>query len=230
MTKPQLSLEDFSLIKVVGRGCTSKVLLVRHRKSKQLFALKSIRKRWIVENEQFEHLRAERDILASLSSSPCSAGEDKEKNLDGAVDGRDFLIHLHAAFQSPTDLFYLLDYHPGGDLASLLARHLRLPEPTVVFYVAQIALALYALHARSVVYRDLKPENVLFDSSGNIVLTDSGLSKMLRRLPDGRVEAATTFCGTAEYLRQKSCQDTHMDLRWIGGAMALVSMRCSLER
>lgn len=180
--------KDFSFIKVIGKGCAGKVLLVRSNLTGELFALKSIHKRWVLENNQLSHLRQERNILANVASST------------DHLDGTDFLIQLHASFQTKDDLFYLLDYHPGGDLASLLARQFRLPETTVVYYAAEMALALLALHKRRIVYRDLKPENILFDRRGDMVLTDFGLSKCLDIGIDGTLLPTWTFCGTAEYL------------------------------
>lgn len=185
-------LDDLKLIKVLGKGCTSKVLLVRHSVNGCLYALKSIHKAWIIENAQLEHLQAEQRILKAVSF--------EHQESPDPFDGEAFLIKLHACFQSRNEMFYLMDYHPGGDLAALLARQYRLAEPVIREYASEMALAVHALHIRGIVYRDFKPENILFDRSGHVVLTDFGLSKRLRRLSTGDTESTRTFCGTAEYL------------------------------
>lgn len=204
-------LEDLEMIKVLGKGCTSKVLLVKHTKTAKLYALKSIHKRWILENCQSQHLQTECDILKLVSgdafvqpaTSECSdfLGSHVSSSAED-FDGEGFLIKMYASFQTKSELFYLMGYHPGGDLASMLARQYRLPENTCHFYAAELALALHALHTRDIVYRDFKPENILFDRMGHIVLTDFGLSKILKRKPppDCTPETTKTFCGTPEYL------------------------------
>lgn len=107
-----------------------------------------------------------------------------------------FLVRLYGTFQSVTHLFYLLEYYPGGDLATLLANHpMGLPEPWVRFYTAEIVAGLQALHGAGIVYRDLKPENVLFDREGHVVLTDFGLSKRLlerKTRPERKILAQIT--------------------------------------
>lgn len=178
-------MDDFEIIRVVGRGYMGKVVVVRHHQSGEILAIKSIHKRAILERREINHTRAERDILAELVlqqkttlESPCV-----------------FLVRLHAAFQDSANLYYVMDFHGGGDLAGLLCQLIRLPEGWARMYAAEIASGLVALHRKDIVYRDLKPENVLISREGHLVLTDFGLSKLL---PDGT--QTRTFCGTPEYL------------------------------
>jgi serine/threonine protein kinase len=169
----------YELIKVLGRGLMGKVQLARDKTDGHLVALKSINKSSIKNDKEAAQLWEERNILAKRSSSP-------------------FLVHMEAAFQTPTHLVFVLQYHPGGDFAGILARQGVIPEQAAIFYTCEIVLALKELRRLGVVYRDLKPENILIDKSGHLVLTDFGLSR------EGVYETANnplkTFCGTADYL------------------------------
>lgn len=170
--------EDFHPIKVIGRGSIGKVTLVQEKASGSYYALKSIRKQEIPTERQKSLARQERDLLTSAilqSSSP-------------------FLVHIYASFQTSSHLYLLLEYHPGGDFATLLSTHYKLDEQAARFYAAEVVLGLEALRSLQIVYRDLKPENVLVDRNGHLVLIDFGLSKSL----EGGI--TKTFCGTAEYL------------------------------
>ena len=175
-----------------------KVMLVREKISGRLFAMKSINKEQLHSQSISAHLWDERKVLLNHPSSP-------------------FLIIMYAAFQTDTHLFFLLEYHPGGDFASILGSLYRLSEDAARFYAAEILLGLKALHKGGVVYRDLKPENVLLDRRGHVVLTDFGLSK-----PDAKHLLLRTFCGTAEYLAPEILQgqpyDFAVDL-WSFGTM-----------
>ncbi|KAI9277570.1 kinase-like domain-containing protein [Sporodiniella umbellata] len=175
------TLEDFDLIKVLGKGCIGKVLLVRSKKSNQLYALKTMQKKKILDQKELDHIQAERDITIRLRNQP-------------------FIVHLHHVFQSESALFFLLDYHPGGDLAAQLATRYSFPPETVRMYAAEIVQGLSVIHQHGIVYRDLKPENVLISESGHLVLADFGLSKMLTETDSEGIPLTQTFCGTAEYL------------------------------
>ena len=168
-------LRDYELIKVLGRGLMGKVQLAKDRRDNHYVAIKSIAKASVSSEKEVSQLWEERNILARMTSCP-------------------FLVHMEAAFQTPTHLIFVLEYHPGGDLAGILARHGTVSEPAALFYAAELALALRALHDMHVVYRDLKPENVLIGRDGHLVLTDFGLSR--RTLTDPLL----TVCGTADYL------------------------------
>ncbi|EIE91533.1 hypothetical protein RO3G_16244 [Rhizopus delemar RA 99-880] len=177
------TLDDFDLIKVLGKGCIGKVLLVKSKRDQQLYALKAIQKSWVLKQKEFMHTKAERDILVRQRYQP-------------------FLIHLHHVFQTPSTLFLLLDYHPGGDIATRLSTVSRFTAEQTRFYAAEIIQGLSVLHKQGIVYRDLKPENVLISRDGHIVLTDFGLSKMFTKenMDEHDVPLTSTFCGTAEYL------------------------------
>merc|ERR1712217_762564 len=103
---------------------------------------------------------------------------------------------LRYAFQTETKLYFVLDYFTGGELFFHLKKRRRFREPEARIMVAEVGMALGHLHSLNVIYRDLKPENVLLDGQGNAMLTDLGLSK---EGIDDNFSAKST-CGTPEYL------------------------------
>jgi hypothetical protein len=171
----KVRIEDFELLRVVGRGSFGKVMQVRHRATGEIYAMKILKKGAIAARNQVEHTKAERQILEALQHP--------------------FLMTLRFAFQSKDKLYFVLDYYTGGELFFHLKNVRKFTEEVARIYIAEIALALGHLHALGYVYRDLKPENILLDNQGHVCLTDFGLSK------DMEVGAkAHTFCGTPEYL------------------------------
>lgn len=107
-----------------------------------------------------------------------------------------FIVKLHYTFQTPTKLFFILDYVNGGELHTKLLKAQKLNEDTARFYTAEILLALKCLHENKTLYRDLTPRNILLDSEGHVKLIDFGLSKLDFDEEDKR----QTICGTACYL------------------------------
>eukprot|EP00920_Eleutheroschizon_duboscqi_P010321 GHVT01023968.1.p1 GENE.GHVT01023968.1~~GHVT01023968.1.p1 ORF type:complete len:388 (-),score=80.90 GHVT01023968.1:178-1248(-) len=176
LRRSKVSPEDFVLLKVIGKGAYGKVLLVRFKRDGQLLAMKMLRKDAIVLKNQVEHTKAERHVLESIAHP--------------------FVVQLHYAFQTPKKLYLVLEYCPGGELFFHLSRAGRFSEERCRFYSAELILALEHLHEHHIVYRDLKPENVLLDEEGHIRLTDFGLSK--EGIHDNR--SASSLCGTPEYL------------------------------
>ena len=169
--------DDFELIKVIGRGSFGKVMMVRKNDgSPKVYAMKILRKKAIIERNQVEHTKAEREILEEVDHP--------------------FLMKLHFAFQTPTKLYLVMDMITGGELFFHLKNERRFKEPRARLYTAEILLGLGHLHSLDVIYRDLKPENILLDDEGHVKLTDFGLSKKFTT-PG---EKAQTFCGTPEYL------------------------------
>ncbi|KRX10725.1 Protein kinase-like domain [Pseudocohnilembus persalinus] len=171
----KVTINDFNLLKVVGRGAFGKVMLVEKKDTKEVFALKSIRKEDIIDKDQIEHTKTERVILEHCNSN--------------------FLVNLIYAFTTPEKIFFVTQFMRGGELFQHLKHSKRFDEYRAKFYCAQIALALGHLHAQNIIYRDLKPENILMDEEGNICLTDFGMAKIMRK-----GELAMSFCGTPEYL------------------------------
>jgi serine/threonine protein kinase len=156
------------------------VVLVQKRTGKErgaLFAMKILRKTHLVKRRQIERTRTERKVLS--------------------VVNHPFIMKLHYAFQSPDKLYLVLDYCPGGELFFHLSRFRRFPERVARFYAAELLLAIGHLHKRGIIYRDLKPENVLLDAEGHVKLGDFGLAKAGIKHP---CEGASSMCGTPEYM------------------------------
>ncbi|CAG5111738.1 Oidioi.mRNA.OKI2018_I69.chr2.g6013.t1.cds [Oikopleura dioica] len=174
------SVQDFALLKTLGKGGYGKVILVRKRNEPdkgKLFAMKSLKKATIVTNQKDTvHTKAERNILEQVTHP--------------------FIVELRYAFQTNGKLYLILEYCQGGELFMLMERQGNFLEPMAKFYLAQITLALGHLHSLGIVYRDLKPENILLDKTGNIKITDFGLCKESVFDED----TTNTFCGTIEYM------------------------------
>ncbi len=166
-------LGDFVTVRALGTGTFGRVFLVKYTASPKYFALKKLRKVDIYRLKQVDHVQSERSLLARLSHP--------------------FIIRLHAAMQDERHLYMLLEYAPGGELFHYLRRAGRFSVGATRFYIAELVLAIEYLHAHGIVYRDLKPENLLLDAGGHLKLADFGFAKV--------VPAATyTLCGTPEYL------------------------------
>ena len=178
-TKPDSPprLDAFKMVKVIGKGSFGKVFLVRENKTSQMFALKVLKKDNIIRRNQVEHTKTERSVLGYVSHP--------------------FIVGMHMAFQSRDKLYFLLDYCAGGELFFHLGKVGKFPESRARFYAAEIILAISYVHSLDIIYRDLKPENVLLDALGHIRLTDFGLSK---EGISSSSSGANSFCGTPEYL------------------------------
>uniref|UniRef100_A0A8D0VNQ7 protein kinase C n=2 Tax=Sus scrofa TaxID=9823 RepID=A0A8D0VNQ7_PIG len=172
-----LGLQDFDLIRVIGRGSYAKVLLVRLKKSDQVYAMKVVKKELVHDDEDIDWVQTEKHVFEQASSNP-------------------FLVGLHSCFQTTSRLFLVIEYVNGGDLMFHMQRQRKLPEEHARFYAAEICIALNFLHERGIIYRDLKLDNVLLDADGHIKLTDYGMCK--EGLGPG--DTTSTFCGTPNYI------------------------------
>lgn len=176
----KLGPQDFELKKVLGKGGYGKVFQVRKTTgadANSFFAMKVLKKASIVRNQKdTAHTRAERNILEAVRHP--------------------FIVELVYAFQTGGKLYLILEYLSGGELFMHLEREGIFLEDTACFYLCEIILALEHLHNLGIIYRDLKPENVLLDAQGHVKLTDFGLCK--EHIQEGIV--THTFCGTIEYM------------------------------
>lgn len=171
-------LDDFQLLKVLGKGSYGKVMLVKKAGGGEhtIFAMKMLRKDHIVKRNQVEHTRSERNVLEATNHP--------------------FIVTLHFAFQTPKKLYVVLEYCAGGELFFHLSQAGRFSQGRCRFYACEIGLAIDYLHKLNIIYRDLKPENLLLDADGHAKITDFGLSK--EGIEDNI--SAKTVCGTPEYL------------------------------
>ncbi|GEM06784.1 hypothetical protein Rt10032_c02g0801 [Rhodotorula toruloides] len=156
-----MTIDAFEILRVLGKGCAGKVLLVRKKQTQELFAIKAITKRHVLAHRELEHTRTEQSVLKTCA-------RDKSNP---------FVVRLHYSFHDEDTLYLALDFHPGADLASQLANWGCLGRDRARFYISEIIEGVEGLHRAGIIYRDLKPENVLIAVDGHIVLTDFGLSK-----------------------------------------------------
>ena len=172
----KISSKDFICLALLGRGSFGEVYLVQKISNKKKYAMKILRKERIMGQNLSKYAIAERNVL-SLSNHP-------------------FIVKLNFAFQTLTKLFLILEYCPGGDLSRHLSYEKKFDEKRAKFYLCEILLALEDLHKRNIIFRDLKPENVVLDEEGHCKLTDFGLSK------EGidNDQYTKSFCGSIAYL------------------------------
>ncbi|KAG0007051.1 hypothetical protein BGZ65_010677 [Modicella reniformis] len=152
----EIELSHFHLLRSVGKGAFGKVRVVQHKKNKEIYALKYINKAKCIRMRAVENIIQERRLLEEVEFS--------------------LICNLRYAFQDDENLFMVLDLMLGGDLRFHLERAGPMREDVVRFYIAELALALDALHSRKIIHRDLKPDNVLLDEHGHAHLTDFNIA------------------------------------------------------
>ncbi|KAJ2031277.1 rim15, signal transduction response regulator [Coemansia sp. S610] len=153
------SISDFVILKPISKGAYGSVFLAKKRTTGEYYAIKILRKADMISKNQISNVKAERAIMMAQTGSP-------------------FVVRLLYTFQSRTNLYLVMEYLNGGDCAALLKSIGSLPETWARNYLAEVVLGIEDLHARNVVHRDLKPDNLLIDSEGHLKLTDFGLSKL----------------------------------------------------
>uniref|UniRef100_A0AAY4ABB5 protein kinase C n=1 Tax=Denticeps clupeoides TaxID=299321 RepID=A0AAY4ABB5_9TELE len=181
-----LTLQDFRLIAVLGRGHFGKVLLAEHKKTKSTYAIKALKKGDIIARDEVESLMCEKRIFETVNGSR-----------------HPFLINLFGCFQTPAHVCFVMEYTAGGDLMMHIHTDV-FTEPRAVFYAACVVLGLQFLHDHKIVYRDLKLDNLLLDTDGYVKIADFGLCKEGMGFGD----RTSTFCGTPEFLAPEVLTDT----------------------
>ncbi|XP_049291110.1 microtubule-associated serine/threonine-protein kinase 2 [Anopheles funestus] len=183
--------KDFDILKLISNGAYGAVYLVKHKQTRQRFAMKKINKNSLMLRNQVEQVFAERDIL-SFADNP-------------------FVVSMYCSFETKKHLCLVMEYVEGGDCATLLKNIGPLPSDMARFYFAETVLAVEYLHSYGIVHRDLKPDNLLITALGHIKLTDFGLSKMglmslATNLYEGYLDSETRqfsdkqVFGTPEYI------------------------------
>ena len=168
-----VSLSDFELGRVLGRGSFGTVALATKTSTGETYAMKSLSKRMLIAVRQTDSAMLEREILRRPSHP--------------------FIVRMYYAFTSVSCLHLVLDYLPGGDLYGRLEAEGPLPTSRARLYAAELVLALGHVHdVVRIIFRDLKPDNVLLDAHGHACLADFGLAT------DGL--EGRSFCGTVEYI------------------------------
>ncbi|OHT10224.1 RAC family serine/threonine-protein kinase like protein [Tritrichomonas foetus] len=175
-TNPKLTMDAFKIISVIGRGCYGKVMLCQKKDTQELLAIKTVHKSRLVEANKLHTILTERNILSKVKNP--------------------FIVSLNYAFQTVSKFYLCLEYAPGGDLFHLLTLGIP-PTDDIKLYIAELSIAINDLHKNGIIYRDIKPENILFDEKGHIKLTDFGLSKDFNKNEE---MTTMSFCGTTEYM------------------------------
>jgi hypothetical protein len=194
-----VSFSSFTVQEELGAGTFGTVFKVVKINSGEVFAMKQLSKQMLIKKKQLKYAIAESKIMRSLHHP--------------------YIVTLHYAFETPRNLYLVMELCSGGDLSSLVAKQGRLMEQDAMIFVAETLLALEYVHSLSIVYRDLKPANILLDSAGHIQLTDFGLAKE-NVTP---LNPAQTFAGSPSYLAPemltKSGASKESDIYGIGVIM-----------
>uniref|UniRef100_A0A8B9R7Q5 non-specific serine/threonine protein kinase n=1 Tax=Astyanax mexicanus TaxID=7994 RepID=A0A8B9R7Q5_ASTMX len=172
----QARLDDFDRIKLIGRGAYGAVQLVRHKVSKQVYAMKQLSKFEMIKRSDSAFFWEERDIMA-FSNSP-------------------WIVQLCCAFQDERHLYLVMEFMPGGDLVTLTMNY-DMPEKWARFYTAEVVMALDAIHSLGFIHRDIKPDNMLLDRTGHLKLADFGTCMKMDKTGMVRCDTAV---GTPDYI------------------------------
>ncbi|KAL4989407.1 kinase-like domain-containing protein [Aspergillus falconensis] len=154
--RTRLRQGDFQILTQVGQGGYGQVYLASKKDTKEVCALKVMSKKLLFKLDEIRHILTERDILTAAKS--------------------EWLVKLLYAFQDETQIYFAMEFVPGGDFRTLLNNTGVLHNRHARFYIAEMFCCIDALHALGYIHRDLKPENFLIDSTGHVKLTDFGLA------------------------------------------------------
>jgi hypothetical protein len=173
---PEISIYSFEVLDQIGNGSFSLVHLARKKDTDELFALKSMSKQFLIQKNFLKNAISECRVLSILNFP--------------------FIIRLHFCFKTARTLYMVLENCKFGSLATLLQRTVTIPNKLAQLYTAEIVLAIEYLHSLNILYRDLKPENLLICSTGHLKLADFGMVK--ENFNDDSL--SKSFCGTPAYL------------------------------
>lgn len=182
MISRKRSAQDFIFKEELGHGSYSRVYKAIEKSSGQLFAIKVCSKKHIISEKKVKYVMIEKNTLNLLAS--------------GKQMG---IVTLYYTFHDTENLYYVLDYAPGGELLQLLQEHGRFSEGWSRHFMCQLVDVLEYVHGCKVIHRDLKPENVLLSREGRVMLTDFGAASNLNEVQDGS-RTTSSFVGTAEYV------------------------------
>eukprot|EP00826_Nyctotherus_ovalis_P058691 TRINITY_DN8092_c0_g1_i2.p1 TRINITY_DN8092_c0_g1~~TRINITY_DN8092_c0_g1_i2.p1 ORF type:complete len:300 (+),score=77.01 TRINITY_DN8092_c0_g1_i2:1647-2546(+) len=178
---------SFTVLEKIGEGGFGQVFKVKLNKTNEIFAMKSISKSYLLKTKQLKYAQNECKILREMNNP--------------------FVIKMHYAFQTPQHLYFVLDYCEGGDLSIHIAKKEMFEEYEAKFYLAELILAIEYLHAKDIIYRDLKPENVLLCTGTHNFYSKGWTSKAIR-LWFGKASVWSESESGPEFLRQPGLSDS----------------------
>lgn len=164
--RAKMHKDMFKTAKPLGIGAFGVVSLVRKVDTNKLYAMKTLRKADVLRRNQVAHVKAERDILAEADN--------------------EWVVKLFFSFQDSENLYFVMEYIPGGDMMSLLIKLGTFPEHLTLFYIAELICAIESVHKMDFIHRDIKPDNILIGGDGHIKLTDFGLCTGFRWTHDSK--------------------------------------------
>ncbi|EAU86111.2 AGC/PKC protein kinase [Coprinopsis cinerea okayama7 len=176
--KRKVGLDDFNFLAVLGKGNFGKVMLAEEKKTNGLYAIKVLKKEFIIDNDEVESTRSEKRVF-----------------LTAAKERHPFLLGLHSCFQTETRIYFVMEYVSGGDLMLHIQRK-QFSLRQAKFYASEVLLALEYFHQNGIIYRDLKLDNILLTLDGHVKVADYGLCK--EQMWYG--QTTSTFCGTPEFM------------------------------
>ena len=166
LKRAKMHKDLFRTVKPLGIGAFGVVSLVRKIDTNKLYAMKTLRKADVLRRNQVAHVKAERDILAEADN--------------------EWVVKLFFSFQDTENLYFVMEYIPGGDMMSLLIKLGTFPEHLALFYIAELVCAIESVHKMGFIHRDIKPDNILIGRDGHIKLTDFGLCTGFRWTHDSK--------------------------------------------
>ena len=142
--RQKVTVFDFDPVKIIGKGAFGEVRVVRYKPTGEVFAMKKLNKTEMLYKNQVQHVKAERNILATVENP--------------------WIVELKYSFQDEKNLYLVMEYLGGGDLMTLLIRKNVLSEVESKFYIAECILAIESIHKMNYIHRDIKPDNILIDN------------------------------------------------------------------
>lgn len=169
----RLSIDQFEVLRTIGVGTFSHVDICLYKPTNTVCTLKCMSKKLMIELNQMEHVKNEIEILDMVQHPN--------------------VVRKYGTFQDSRTLYIMMEYIPGGEVFSHLRTMGTFDLDVVRFYASEVLLVFESMHFRQIVYRDLKPENLLFDKDGHIKFIDFGFAKVIE-------DRTYTLCGTPEYI------------------------------